>query len=79
MFDASKAWMDESSPKECSMVNAHAEISDPSHPAHSVITGQKAWTLDLFTELAREAAPEATTQLGRSLMLCTKGCSSPTG
>ncbi len=31
------------------MVNAHAEISDPSHPAYAVIIGQKRWMLDLFT------------------------------
>ncbi|MCM2579308.1 TetR/AcrR family transcriptional regulator [Streptomyces meridianus] len=73
VFDASKAWMGESSPKGCSMVNAHAEISDPSHPAHAVITGQKAWMLGLFTDLAREITPTAATQLGRSLTLLHEG------
>lgn len=73
VFDASRAWMDESSPKGCSMVNAHAEISDPAHPAHAVITGQKAWMLSLFTELAREAAPDDAEPLGRSLMLLHEG------
>ena len=73
VFDASKAWMEASSPKGCSMVNAHAEISDPSHPAHAVITGQKAWMLGLFTDLVREAVPESATHLGRSLMLLHEG------
>lgn len=73
VFDASRAWMDESSPRGCSMVNAHAEISEPSHPAHSVMTGQKAWMLALFTDLAREAVPDDAERLGRSLMLLHEG------
>lgn len=73
VFDASKAWMAESSPRGCSMVNAHAEISDPSHPAHAVITGQKAWMYGLFTDLAREVAPDSAAPLGRSLMLLHEG------
>ncbi|MFF7279455.1 TetR family transcriptional regulator [Streptomyces griseorubiginosus] len=52
VFDASRAWMDDNSPKGCGMVNAHAEISDPTHPAYAVITGQKQWMLRLFTDLA---------------------------
>src|SRR5690606_16942469 len=55
VFDASRAWMADHGSKGCSMVNAHAEISDPSHPAHTVITGQKRWMLELFTGLARGA------------------------
>jgi len=65
VFDASKAWMEESSPKGCSMVNAHAEISDPSHPAYTIITGQKAWMLRLFDDLAPGQ--------GRALMLLHEG------
>lgn len=49
VFDASKSWMDESSPKGCSTVNAHAEISDPAHPAYAIIAGQKERMLQLFT------------------------------
>ena len=65
VFDASKAWMDDNSPKGCSMVNAHAEISDPAHPAYAIITGQKAWMLRLFTDLAPRQA--------RTLMLLHEG------
>ena len=65
VFDASLAWMDDNSPKGCSMVNAHAEISDPAHPAYAIITGQKQWMLRLFTELAPEQA--------RTLMLLHEG------
>ncbi|MGW8487206.1 TetR/AcrR family transcriptional regulator [Streptomyces sp. NPDC055886] len=76
VFDASRAWMGANGSKGCSMVNAHAEISDPAHPAHSVITGQKRWMLDLFTRLAGEiegVAPEGADRLGRALMLLHEG------
>ncbi|MFH9267619.1 TetR/AcrR family transcriptional regulator [Streptomyces sp. NPDC017546] len=76
VFDASRAWMTENGSKGCSMINAHAEISDPSHPAHAVITGQKQWMLDLFTRLAREVeglGPDAADRLGRTLMLLHEG------
>jgi AcrR family transcriptional regulator len=73
VFDASLAWARENSPKGCSMVNAHAEISDASHPAYPIITGQKEWMLALFTRLAREAAPDRAEQLGRTLMLLHEG------
>ncbi|MDH6608608.1 AcrR family transcriptional regulator [Streptomyces sp. SAI-208] len=52
VFEASREWMDANSPKGCGMVNAHAEISDPAHPAYAVIAGQKQWMLRLFTDLA---------------------------
>ncbi|MEU4175280.1 TetR/AcrR family transcriptional regulator [Streptomyces sp. NPDC026589] len=76
VFDASRAWMAENGSKGCSMVNAHAEISDPSHPAHAVITGQKQWMLDLLTRLARGVeglGPDAADRLGRTLMLLHEG------
>ncbi|MFF7794313.1 TetR family transcriptional regulator [Streptomyces sp. NPDC007991] len=73
VFDASRAWAAELSPKGCSMVNAHAEISDPAHPAHPVITGQKQWMLALFTRLASDIAPERAGALARALMLLHEG------
>ncbi|KOU58985.1 TetR family transcriptional regulator [Streptomyces sp. MMG1533] len=73
VFDASQAWMTESSPKGCSMVNAHAEISDPSHPAYAIITGQKQWMLTLFADLLREVAPARADELARTLMLLHEG------
>ncbi|MFE1026439.1 TetR/AcrR family transcriptional regulator [Streptomyces sp. NPDC058818] len=76
VFDASRAWAAEYGAKGCSMINAHAEISDPAHPAYPVITGQKRWMLDLFTRLAREAgeAGEAgADRLARTLMLLHEG------
>ncbi|MEW2390496.1 helix-turn-helix domain-containing protein [Streptomyces venezuelae] len=61
--------------KGCSMVNAHAEISDPAHPAYPIITGQKAWMLGLFTDLAGGVASSgaAAARLGRTLMLLHEG------
>ena len=73
VFDASRDWADENSTKGCSMVNAHAEISDPAHPAYQVITGQKAWMLALFTGLVRDIAPRRAAKLGRTLMLLHEG------
>lgn len=73
VFDASREWAAELSPKGCSMVNAHAEISDPAHPAHPVITGQKQWMLALFARLASDIAPERADALARALMLLHEG------
>jgi hypothetical protein len=49
------------------MVNAHAEISDPAHPAYAVIAGQKEWMLALFAELSGDD------ELARTLMLLHEG------
>ncbi|QOV41449.1 helix-turn-helix transcriptional regulator [Streptomyces ferrugineus] len=73
VFDASRAWSAEYGSKGCSMVNAHAEISDPSHPAFPIIAGQKEWMLALFTRLARDAAAHDPDRLGRTLMLLHEG------
>ncbi|MFC8142579.1 TetR/AcrR family transcriptional regulator [Streptomyces paradoxus] len=73
VFDASRAWADEFSPRGCSMVNAHAEISDPAHPAHPIITGQKRWMLALFTRFAEEIAPATADSTARTLMLLHEG------
>jgi AcrR family transcriptional regulator len=73
VFDATLAWVRESPFKGCGMVNAHAEISDASHPAHSIIVGQKEWMLALFTGLAGDIAPDRADRLGRTLMLLHEG------
>lgn len=73
VFDASRDWMNEFSRRGCSMVNAHAEIDDPGHPAYAIITGQKAWMLELFTTLAREARLVEPEALGRTLALLHEG------
>lgn len=73
VFDASRAWSGEHSSKGCGMVNAHAEISDASHPAYAIITGQKQWMLSLFTGLARELTADGAQDLGQTLMLLHEG------
>jgi len=73
VFDVSREWMEATSPRGCSMVNAHAEIDDPSHPAYAIITGQKQWMLALFTDLVRPLVPAGADFLGRTLMLLHEG------
>ncbi|CAL9491803.1 TetR/AcrR family transcriptional regulator [Streptomyces sp. enrichment culture] len=73
VFDASRAWAQENGSKGCGMINAHAEIGDPSHPARPVIAGQKQWMLALFTRLAGDVAPDGADRLGRALMLLHEG------
>ncbi|WP_328773790.1 TetR/AcrR family transcriptional regulator [Streptomyces sp. NBC_00286] len=73
VFDASRDWMEAHGSRGCSMVNAHAEIDDPAHPAYAVITGQKAWMLTLFTDLVHPLGPAAPDSLARTLMLLHEG------
>ncbi len=73
VFEASRTWAGEYGRKGCSMINAHAEISDPAHPAYPVITGQKRWMLGLFTRLAGEIDTAGAERLGRALMLLHEG------
>ncbi|MEU9111823.1 helix-turn-helix domain-containing protein [Streptomyces sp. NPDC048483] len=75
VFEAAREWAAKRKAKGCSMVNAHAEISDPGHPAYGIITAQKAWMLGLFTDLVADLVPdrEAAGRLGRSLMLLHEG------
>ena len=55
------------------MINAHAEISDPAHPAYDVIVGQKRWMLGLFTDLAGAAGVSDPELVGRQIMLLHEG------
>lgn len=73
VFDASAAWATERSGKGCSMINAHAEISDPAHPAYPVIVGQKRWMLDLFTRIAADAGVSDPAATGQAIMLLHEG------
>jgi AcrR family transcriptional regulator len=73
VFDASASWARAHSGKGCSMINAHAEISDPAHPAYAVIVGQKRWMLALFTDLAAAAGAPEPEQVGGQLMLLHEG------
>jgi AcrR family transcriptional regulator len=73
VFDASARWAAANSGKGCSMINAHAEISDPAHPAYRVIVDQKAWMLGLFTTIATAAGVADPSSAARSVMLLHEG------
>lgn len=73
VFAASAAWARDHGGKGCSMINAHAEISDPRHPAHAVIVGQKRWMLTLFADIAREAGATDPDLVAGQVMLLHEG------
>lgn len=69
LFETSAEWARARGWKGCAMINAHAEISDPAHPAYDVIVAQKRWTHGLLAALVHAAggrgaaAEEATEEL----------------
>jgi AcrR family transcriptional regulator len=73
VFDAARDWAREHNAKGCAMVNAHAEISDPSHPAHPIIAGQKQWMLALFEDLLTQAGADEPGPPAETLMLLHEG------
>lgn len=73
VFEASASWARAHSGKGCSMINAHAEISDPAHPAYAVIIEQKRWMLALFTDLAVAAGVAEPARVGEQIMLLHEG------
>jgi AcrR family transcriptional regulator len=75
IFDAAISWSDENSPKGCSAINARAEIGDghDGHPVFPEVARQKAWLLDLFVELCREAGSSDAESLGHAMMLLYEG------
>jgi AcrR family transcriptional regulator len=75
VFDAAISWSDENSPKGCSAINARAEIGDghDGHPVFPEVARQKAWLLDLFTELCREAGASDPDLMSKAMMLLYEG------
>ncbi|MFD1827121.1 TetR/AcrR family transcriptional regulator [Mumia zhuanghuii] len=73
IFDAVAIWSGDHGGKGCSMINAHAEISDPSHPAYAVIIEQKRWTLALFADLARDSGAADPGAVAEDLMILHEG------
>lgn len=73
LFDATRDWSADRGHKGCAMINAHAEISDPSHPAYSIIVGQKTELLDLLTTIATEAGAESPQTVARRLLVLHEG------
>jgi AcrR family transcriptional regulator len=73
IFVASERWMKANSHKGCSFVNAHAEISDPEHPAYPILVGQKTWMTELFTRLVTRIGIARPTSTARTIMLLHEG------
>lgn len=75
VFDAAIAWSDENSPKGCSAINARAEIGDAhdGNPVFPEVARQKAWLLDLFLQLSREAGASDAELTARTMTLLYEG------
>ena len=73
VFDAAAAWAAEHGRKGCAMVNAHAEISDPAHPAYAVVVGQKQWMLELLTELVADTGARDPRRIAEQVLLLHEG------
>lgn len=75
VFDAAITWSDEYSPKGCSAINARAEIGDghDGHPVFPEVARQKAWLLDVFEVLCREAAVSDPRAMSQAMMLLYEG------
>ncbi|MEU4014972.1 helix-turn-helix domain-containing protein [Microbacterium sp. NPDC028030] len=75
VFDAAITWSEENSPKGCSAINARAEIGDghDGHPVFPEVARQKAWLLDLFTTLCREAGCADAVLTAQAMMLLYEG------
>lgn len=75
VFDAAITWSDEYSPKGCSAINARAEIGDghDGHPVFPEVARQKAWLLELFVELCREAGLSDADSMSKAMMLLYEG------
>ena len=75
IFDAAISWSDENSPKGCSAINARAEIGDghDGHPVFPEVARQKAWLLELFAELCRDAGSQDADTLAQAMMLLYEG------
>ncbi|MDO9410671.1 TetR/AcrR family transcriptional regulator [Patulibacter sp.] len=79
VFAAAGQWSSERGSHGCAMVNAHAEIDDPAHPAFTVMVEQKRWMLDLFTGLAAASGAADPSTLGAGLMLLHEGATVAAG
>ena len=73
VFDASAVWAREDGRRGCAMINAHAEISDPAHPAYAVIVEQKRWMLGLLTELVTAAGAGEPGEVAAQVLLLHEG------
>ncbi|WP_244176078.1 TetR/AcrR family transcriptional regulator [Gordonia lacunae] len=73
VFDATRDWSADRGHKGCAMINAHAEISDPAHPAHPLIVGQKHDLRDLLRSIATDAGAPDANALAQRLFILHEG------
>lgn len=75
VFDAAISWSDAHSPKGCSAINARAEVGDghDGHPVFPEVARQKAWLLEVFADLCREAGVDDPDATARAMMLLYEG------
>ncbi|MBB6405122.1 TetR/AcrR family transcriptional regulator [Arthrobacter sp. AZCC_0090] len=75
VFDAAALWYRVHGSKGCSAINARAETA-PEADGHFVfpeVSGQKAWMLNLFTDLCAQCGCPDPTATGRTMMLLFEG------
>lgn len=73
VFDATRDWSADRGHKGCAMINAHAEISDPAHPAYPIIVGQKHELRDLLRSIATDAGAPDANALAQQLFILHEG------
>ncbi|MBL0885945.1 TetR/AcrR family transcriptional regulator [Myceligenerans indicum] len=71
-FGALRTWS-RTSTRGCAFINALAELPDPSLPAYRVVTEQKRWLLELFTDLATAAGCAGPDTLAVRLLVLHEG------
>ncbi|MCI2237000.1 TetR/AcrR family transcriptional regulator [Paenibacillus sp. TRM 82003] len=73
LFAASHEWSRAEGSRGCAMVNAHAEIDDPAHPARALVVEQKRWMLGLFRDVAERAGVPAPHGAAKAVALLHEG------
>ncbi|WP_432482988.1 TetR/AcrR family transcriptional regulator [Kineococcus esterisolvens] len=73
LLAASREWSHAEGFNGCAMVNAHAEVDDPAHPAHQVIVEQKRWMLQLFRSVVERSGAPQPQHLAQALFLLHEG------
>jgi AcrR family transcriptional regulator len=73
VFDATRDWLADRGHKGCAMINAHAEISDPDHPAFPIIVGQKHDLRDLLVSITTDAGVPDANALALRLFILHEG------
>jgi AcrR family transcriptional regulator len=72
-FDALGRWLSREKRRGCGFVNARAELTERSHPGRRVAEAEKAWMLELLTNLSREAQVSHPGELARELFMLHEG------